>query len=127
MAERVLLVDDNPDVARLCTQILSSEGFEVEVAHRGRQALNMLKEKSDYDLIIVDFALPDISGLDLLHSLEQDIPAILISGYLSDRELDIISRLEGVAFLRKPFPITALAATVKRILREQKSCSRSTP
>lgn len=121
MGEKVLLVDDSPDVTRVCAQILSDEGFEVGVAHEGRQALSMLKEEGDYDVLVVDFALPDISGLDLLHSLKQDIPAILISGYLSESEMETISRLEGLAFLRKPFPITALAAAVKRVLREQKS------
>ena len=121
MGERILLVDDSPDVTRLCAQILSNEGFEVDVAHRGRQALSMLKEKDDYDVLIVDFALPDISGLDLLHSLERDIPAIFISGYLSEKEIQTVSRLEGLAVLRKPFPITALVAAVKRVLREQKS------
>jgi DNA-binding response OmpR family regulator len=120
MGQRVLLVDDSRDVTRLCAQILSDEGFEVDVAHRGRQALSMLKEKNDYDVLIVDFALPDVSGLELLHSLERDIPAILISGYLSEKELNAIARLEGLAFLRKPFPITALVAAVKRVLREQK-------
>jgi UDP-3-O-[3-hydroxymyristoyl] N-acetylglucosamine deacetylase len=121
MSERILLVDDSPDVTRVCAQILSDEGFEVDIAHRGRQALSMLKEKDDdYDVLIVDFALPDISGLDLLHSLERDIPAILISGYLSESEMETISRLEGIAFLRKPFPITALATAVKRVLKEQR-------
>jgi DNA-binding response OmpR family regulator len=120
MGERVLLVDDSPDVTRVCAQILTDEGFEVDVAHRGRQALSMLKEKGDYDVLIVDFALPDISGLDLLHSLEQDIPAILISGYLSGNEMETISRLEDLAVLRKPFPITALVGAVKRVLQEQK-------
>jgi DNA-binding response OmpR family regulator len=121
MGEKVLLVDDSPDVTRVCAQILSDEGFEVDVAYQGRQALSMLKKEGDYDVLVVDFALPDISGLDLLHSLEQDIPAILISGYLSESEMETISRLEGLAFLRKPFPITALAAAVKRVLREKKS------
>jgi UDP-3-O-[3-hydroxymyristoyl] N-acetylglucosamine deacetylase len=119
MSERILLVDDSPDVTRVCAQILGDEGFEVDVAYRGRQALSMLKEKGDYDVLIVDFALPDISGLDLLHSLERDIPAILISGYLSESEMETISRLEGIAFLRKPFPITALATAVKRVLKER--------
>ncbi|MFB0534826.1 MAG: response regulator [Anaerolineae bacterium] len=121
MGEKVLLVDDSPDVTRVCAQILSDEGFEVDVAYQGRQALSMLKKEGDYDVLVVDFALPDISGLDLLHSLEQDIPAILISGYLSESEMETISRLEGLAFLRKPFPITALAVAVKRVLREKKS------
>ena len=121
MGERILLVDDSPDVTRLCAQILSEEGFEVDVVHRGRQALSMLKEREDYDVLIVDFALPDVSGLDLLHSLERNIPAIFISGYLNEREMKTISRLEGLAVLTKPFPITALVAAVKRVLREQKS------
>jgi two-component system response regulator TrcR len=121
MGERILLVDDSPDVTRLCVQILSDEGFEVDVAHRGRQALSMLKEKDDYDVLIIDFALPDVSGLDLLHSLERDRPAIFISGYLSEKEMDTISRREGIAVLTKPFPITALVAAVKRVLQEQKS------
>jgi DNA-binding response OmpR family regulator len=120
MGERILLVDDNPDVTRICAQVLSDEGFEVDVAHRGRQALSMLKEKGDYDVLIVDFALPDISGLDLLHSMERDIPAILISGYLIKSEMNTISLLEDLAVLRKPFPITALVSAVKRVLREKK-------
>jgi DNA-binding response OmpR family regulator len=79
----------------------------------------MLKEEDDYDVLIVDFALPDISGLDLLHSLERDIPAIFISGYLSEREIGTISRLEGLAVLKKPFSITALVTAVRRVLQEQ--------
>ncbi len=121
MGKRILLVDDSPDVARVCTRILSDEGFEVDVAHRGRQALSMLKEKDDYDVLIVDFALPDVSGLDLLHSLERDIPAIFISGYLTEKEMKTISHLESLVVLMKPFPITALIAAVKRVLREQKT------
>ena len=121
MGERILLVDDSPDVTRLCAQILSDAGFEVDVAHQGRQALSMLKERDDYDVLIVDFALPDVSGLDLLHSLERDIPAIFISGYLTKKEMNTVSRREGLAVLTKPFSITALVAAVKRVLREQKS------
>ena len=123
MGERILLVDDSPDVTRVCVQVLSEEGFEVDVAHRGRQALGMLREKDDYyDVLIVDFALPDVSGLDLLHSLKKrSIPAIFISGYLSEKELNAISRLEGLAVLMKPFPITALVSAVKRVLQTQES------
>lgn len=121
MGERILLVDDSPDVTRFCAQSLSNEGFEVDVAHRGRQALSMLKEKGDYDVLIVDFALPDVSGLDLLHSLERNIPTIFISGYLSKKEMDTISHMEDLVVLMKPFPITALVAAVKRVLQEQKS------
>ena len=62
MGEKILLVDDSPDVTRVCAQMLRDEGFEVDIAYRGRQALSILKERDDYDVLIVDLPCPTAVG-----------------------------------------------------------------
>jgi DNA-binding response OmpR family regulator len=73
----VLMVEDNPDHTELCREHLSTEEFELFVARTGSEALSMSK-KRPYDVILLDYFLPDTNGMDLLPRIKEFQPSSLI-------------------------------------------------
>ncbi len=73
----VLMVEDNPDHTELCREHLSQEEFELLVARSGSEALAMVK-KRPYDVILLDYLLPDTNGMDLLPRIKEFQPNSLI-------------------------------------------------
>ena len=73
----VLMVEDNPDHTELCREHLSTEEFELFVARTGSEALSMSK-KRPYDVILLDYLLPDTNGMDLLPRVKEFQPSSLI-------------------------------------------------
>lgn len=110
--ERILLVEDNPEVALVTAQMLRSMGFAVEVANRARKALARLDAGQRFDLLLSDVVMPDgVTGLDLARAVRQRYPAlpiILMSGYN-----DVVTGGEtGFQVLRKPVPFKELFRSV---------------
>ena len=117
---RILIVDDDPETRTLLSRVLAAEGYAVETAPDGRIALEMVTA-SPPDLLITDLIMPRLSGWSLfarVRRLAPTLPIILISG--SDPGLRHRGQsLPGhVAFLRKPFALDQLLATVTRLLTE---------
>lgn len=73
----VLMVEDNADHTELCREHLSQEEFELFVARNGSEALSMVK-KRPYDVILLDYLLPDTNGMDLLPRIKEFQPNSLI-------------------------------------------------
>ena len=115
-AGRILLVEDNPQVADVTAQMLGSMGFQVEVADRARKALERLDAAADIDLLMTDVVMPDgMNGLDLATQVRArfpTLPIILISGYN-----DVVTA-DGTKFtvLRKPVPYDELYRVVRSSL-----------
>jgi PAS domain S-box-containing protein len=114
---RILLVDDHAEVRSTTAAVLADSGHTVFEAENGVEALRMLKEeKCECDLLISDYAMPHLSGTELLEAARQlcpDIPALIITGYA---EADAIAdRPQGVEVLLKPFTPNALEAALGRI------------
>jgi len=121
MAERILLVDDEPDLLELVRVNLHQEGYEVETAEGGREALAMLR-RSPPDLVILDLMLPDISGTEICRQVRQDaqlasLPIIMLTAKAD--ELDRVVGLELGAddYVTKPFSPRELALRVRAVLR----------
>jgi two-component system, NtrC family, sensor kinase len=117
MHARILLVEDNPQVADVTAQMLNSMGFQVETADRARKALDRLDAASDsVDLLLTDVVMPDgMNGLELATRARAKfptLPIILISGYN-----DVVAA-NGAAFpvLRKPVPYDELYRAVSTCL-----------
>ena len=118
---RILVVDDDPRNRRMLELILSHEGFRVELACTGEDALTMVVANPP-DLILLDVILPGLSGYDVLAALKADpvcknVPTIMLTA-LDDRE----ARLRGLSggaedFLSKPVDRAELCARVKNLLR----------
>ena len=119
MDKDILVIEDEPQLARLVEMHLSDAGCRVEVALMGAKGLSEASNRR-FDLIILDLMLPDMDGLDVCRELraEHDYTPILILTARSG-EVDRVLGLELGAddYLTKPFSVRELVARVKAILR----------
>src|SRR5215212_6134179 len=116
---RILVVEDEERLARLISQVLVEEGYAVETEANGRQAL-MRALADEYDLLIVDWMLPDLSGVQLvkrLRAAEVGTPAIMLTA--RDQIEDRVEGLDAGAddYLPKPFAFPELLARVRALTR----------
>ncbi|HLI26797.1 MAG TPA: response regulator transcription factor [Chloroflexota bacterium] len=118
MAQRILVVDDEKHIVQLVKLYLSNEGYQVDVATNGREALDKARQLRP-DLIVLDLMLPEISGLEVCRQLRQesDVPIIMLTA--RDEAEDRVAGLELGAddYVTKPFNPRELAARVKAVLR----------
>ncbi len=118
----ILVVEDELDIQNLMCLHLSREGYHVSSAQTGKEAYNMLSEHS-YQLVILDWMIPDISGLELLKWMRntssncKNVPVLFVTAK-SDPE-DIVHGLEVGAddYITKPFDFTVFKARVKNLIR----------
>ena len=115
---RILLVDDHEAVRETTAGMLCDMGHQVESAADGPSLLRVLKAAPhDYDLIVTDYAMPLMSGRDMLREARQirpDLPAIIISGY-ADSE-SIIDEPDEVIVVTKPFTLDQMKAAIRTVL-----------
>ena len=119
---RVLVVDDNRDLGKLTSEILKERGFRVNIAFDGVSALARIKQEP-YELMILDYRLPGISGLTVLEKTQQirpNLKTIMISAFGNDSTRAKARELGAYAFLDKPFNIDGLVKVVKRTLSKGK-------
>ena len=83
-AEKILVVDDEPDICTLVSEILSDEGYKVAVAKNAKSACEKV-ENTEYDLVLLDIWMPDQDGITLLKEWKEnhkvDCPIIMMSGH----------------------------------------------
>ena len=118
VARRVLVVDDERQIRGILGAYLRAEGFEVQEAASGAQALHVLSSDPP-DLVLLDIGLPDIDGLDVLRELRKtsDVYVVLVTARAE--EIDTIVGL-GVGaddYVTKPFSPREVVARVKAVLR----------
>ncbi|MCU7891328.1 MAG: response regulator transcription factor [Candidatus Thiodiazotropha sp. (ex Ustalcina ferruginea)] len=125
MRRKVLIVEDEPDIAHLVQTHLTDIGCEVDIAGNGAAAMSLFK-KGGYDLVILDLKLPDTDGLTLCRNMRAspDYVAILMLTAKST-ELDRVVGLEMGAddYLTKPFSVPELLARVKALFRRMDALS----
>jgi CheY-like chemotaxis protein len=118
---RILVVDDDPDVADLVAEILRPAGFDVETVHGGRAALEELAA-APYDLVICDLVMPEVDGVAVYRAIQQQgesRPLILfLSGYHDAGGYETFLRDARAPTAPKPFEPDDLCRTVKRLLGE---------
>jgi CheY-like chemotaxis protein len=90
-APRVLIVEDDPETRRFYIGVLEGDGFVVEQAHNGLQALDKARAQAP-DLVLTDIAVPGLDGIDLCRQLRadprtRDIPVLAVTGY-DDRDYE---------------------------------------
>jgi len=116
MAGKILIVDDEPVVVKSCERILSPEGYAVDGASNGNEAIAKLG-KNGYDLVITDLMMPDLDGIELIRWIRNSKPdtgVIVITGYPSQESIKETLRLRILDYLPKPFsPALLLDATQK--------------
>lgn len=119
--ERVLIVDDDPDIQRLVSYNLSQAGFQVATASNGRTALESI-QKNPPDLIILDIMMPDIDGMEVCRTLRQRensrrIPIIMLTARGDEIDRVVGFELGADDYVMKPFSPRELVLRVKSIFR----------
>lgn len=115
---RILVVEDHGDTAEMLQRILELEGHEVQTAGDLATAVQLVEERG-FDLLISDLGLPDGSGLDLLRKLRaggKKLPAIALSGYGQEQDLQQTRDAGFIAHVVKPVDIERLLATVEQVI-----------
>jgi CheY-like chemotaxis protein len=113
----LLLVDDNDDVREITALLLRDSGYHVIEAASGNAALAALDGSPAIDLLIVDFAMPGMSGIELLEQARSKRPAIravFITGYVDHTWLK--GKFATEIVVRKPFSMEQLASAVRKAL-----------
>jgi CheY-like chemotaxis protein len=117
---RILLVDDHEEVRHTTVAMLEDLGHKVTEAPGGPEAMELLAGKCACDLLISDYAMPLMSGTELIRAAREkcpDIPALIVTGY-ADKEA-IGERPDNVIVLAKPFDLAALATAIASAYRMQ--------
>lgn len=117
---RLLVLEDEPDVANLIATMLEEAGYEVDVSFTGTDALNKLKSVK-YDLMTVDLMLPDTSGIDIIQKLRNcpetlDMPIVVISAIAEQGRLRIQGDASHIDWLAKPIQQESLIRTISQRL-----------
>jgi CheY-like chemotaxis protein len=119
-SETILVVDDEPMVARLVAQMLSLDGYEVETASNGVVALNRLQER-EYDLILCDLRMPEMDGESLYREATRQKPElgrrfIFLTGSAAISETRHFLEHSGPPHLTKPFDLETFRRVIQRTL-----------
>jgi two-component system NtrC family sensor kinase len=122
MPDRVLVVDDDPALLSLEVALLEAEGHAVTAAEGGQEALALLRQQ-DFDVVVSDLDMPDLTGLDLLERVKEIDPDVVLVICTSHGRLDVaVKSLTAGAFdfVQKPFDLAHFASVVARGLQHRK-------
>ena len=120
MTRRIVLAEDEPQIARLIEFKLKKEGYDVTWRENGEEALKAIKEDKP-DLILLDIMMPVMGGYEVLRRLKEDenlksVPVIMLTARAQEK--DVVKGIDMGAedYITKPFHPAELLARVKRIL-----------
>jgi two-component system alkaline phosphatase synthesis response regulator PhoP len=121
---RVLVAEDEPDVAELIRYTLAREGFEVVIAANGAEALRQARE-SRPDLVLLDLMLPQVNGWELCRRLKQDpatraLPVIMLTARAEEADKVLGFELGADDYVTKPFSTRELIARVRAVVRRSR-------
>lgn len=124
MRKKILVVDDEPDIAKVLLQRLKEHGYEATSESDALDALIHLKDHP-VDLIILDIMMPEISGVEFAQKLKEnkntrDIPIIFLSALLSKKEEETMgTAIGGHTIFAKPFEMPPLLKKMEELLVEK--------
>jgi len=124
--EKVLIVDDEKEIIELIRDYLNVEGFKVELASDGKEAVEKF-ETNSFDIVILDIMLPKIDGMEILKIIrsKSNIPVMMLSAKKSDVDKVLGLGLGADDYITKPFSPKELVARIKAQLRRYKEFSNS--
>ncbi len=121
---RILIVDDNEELCDSLKDVLLDDGFTIETAKNGKDAIN-LSQNNRFDIALVDFRLPDISGIDLMAKLASVSPSmefILITANPTlDSAIDAVKQKHIISYERKPLDMERLLSIINQVYKRRKA------
>ena len=118
---KILVIDDDENIRNTMKTILEDEGYVVDLAATGREAIEKT-QKTAYNLALLDIRLPDMEGVELLKLIKDPTPRtrkIMVTGYPSMQNAIIALNKNADAYLIKPVNVEKLLTTVKEQLKMQ--------
>lgn len=126
MAQTILVVDDKPNVCIMLKNYLIEQGFRVETALNGRQALFAARDIQP-DLVLLDIIMPEVDGYEFIRKYRQvqSTPIIIISGKLEESDKVIGLELGADDYVTKPISLKELVARIRAVLRRSKGSTET--
>ena len=117
----VLIADDDADILSLVKAVLERSGYEVAAASDGAEALASVRARKP-DLVVLDIAMPEVDGLEVLRRLRADpttseLPVVLLSARAQEADVERGFAIGASAYLKKPFSPRELSEHVAELLR----------
>jgi two-component system phosphate regulon response regulator PhoB len=126
MKTKVLIVEDEKDIADLMALHLKREAIEVEIAENGEQAFSLIA-KDHFSLLVLDWMLPGVSGLDICKKIRQDqgalksIPILLVTARAQTTDIVLGLEMGADDYITKPFDLQVFLARVRALLRRSQT------
>jgi len=118
---RIIIIDDDESIRQVLKTILEEEGYAVDTADTGKEAVLKTNEKV-YNLALIDMRLPDIEGIDLILKIKDTTPRmrkIIVTGYPTiQNAMEAVDR-QADAFILKPFDVERVLQTIREQLMKQ--------
>ncbi len=122
LKKKILVVDDDTALAKMCTELLSSNGYDAEAAYCGKDAFTKVKN-DNYSIVISDLVMPDMDGIELLKKiklLDNRIDVIMMTSYGTVNNAIEAMKLGAADYITKPFKRDELTLIVNKILQTQR-------
>lgn len=116
MPSKILVVEDETDVRDLMTLHLKREGFEAVIASDGEEAIRLLRENA-YDLVVLDWMLPGVSGLEICKQINRKYPVLMVTARADTTDIVLGLEMGADDYVTKPFEIPVFMARVRALLR----------
>jgi DNA-binding NtrC family response regulator len=119
---RVLVIDDDRSVCDLLQDLLTADGCEVVAINEPERALEQLKQKESYHILILDLRMPEMGGIDLLDKIrriDRDVAVIILTAYPSLETATDAINLDVSAYMQKPFSGEEMRETIARVARKK--------
>ena len=118
---QILIVDDNPHMSSLLSDILDFFDYKTVGAQDGEDALTILSDDS-FDMVITDLKMPRMGGMDLLRTLKENfprLPVVVITGFGTDSSKSDAFAAQADGFLTKPFKVEEIKELLKKHLGDR--------
>ena len=119
---RVLIVDDDPSVLCVLSNLLQSEDYDVIATLRGDKAVTILKSDEDIDVMISDIRMNPLAGTELLkmsREVRPNMPVIMLTAFFSKKSEAEALKMGAFDYIKKPWDIEELLETVKRAIESE--------
>ena len=118
---KVLIVDDDPNIREVISVLLSSEGYEVDAAENGQMAVDKVYDGGNYDIICLDIMMPDMDGITVCNKIRQKskVPVLFLTAKSQDKDKVEAYSMGGDDFLVKPFSQTELLMKIEALIRRR--------
>jgi len=120
MAEKILIVDDEPDMLKLLSMMLRDKtGYQISTTNNPLEAVELAKQ-GGYALVITDLKMPGLDGIELLDAIKKedpDIPVIFITAYATVESATEAIQKGGFDFISKPFRKEQILFTIDRAMK----------